>query len=221
LGGNKLVYYSRAVKRPFKDIPTLVIGIIIGLIPVVSLLTAGFGMKAAKASLKNDAKLPKWNDWGFIIVKTLGFIGISVVYLIPAAIVFLIGLGSAAVGIITSPLSIGGITAGSATVLGAIVIAAVLGVLAILTIPMAAMHYLSTGKFSKAFALKEVARKAFSGKYIVAWLFSMVYFFILVLVMAVFSIVPVVGLAIGSGVFNFLGNTTSMTVYAEAYKEAK
>ena len=57
-----MVDYMAAIKRPFQDLTTLVIGIIIGLIPIVQLLVTGFGLKCAQASLNNNPALPKWQD---------------------------------------------------------------------------------------------------------------------------------------------------------------
>lgn len=215
-----MVEYFRAIKRPFQNTTTLIIGIIIGLIPIVGFLTLGFSLRAAKATLNGDNKLPKWNGWGDIIIKTIASIVISFVYSIPALLALILGLGSLILIMFTNPTAFLASLAG-AGVMSAILVAIILFIIAFLFSPIGIIHYLKTGKFFKAFALGEITKKVFTGKYIVAWLFSIAYFLVLAVVMAILSIVPIVGALVGTGIIYFLGNVTSVTVYAEAYKEAK
>jgi len=89
-----LVDFVAGLKRPFQDIKTLVIGIILGMIPFVSMLTLpGFGLRAAERTLKGDNKLPDWfENIGDVIVKSVMTIIISLIYMLPAIIVLVVAI---------------------------------------------------------------------------------------------------------------------------------
>ncbi|MCD6247128.1 MAG: DUF4013 domain-containing protein [Candidatus Diapherotrites archaeon] len=93
-----MVSFGTAIKRPFQDLKTAIIGIILGAIPVVNILTVpGFALRNAKKSLEGDDSLLSWGDWGDIIVKSILLIVLLLIYIgIIVAIffaVFLLSLG--------------------------------------------------------------------------------------------------------------------------------
>jgi len=80
-----------AIKKPFSNIGTLIIGIILSLIPIVNFLTIpGYLLRLAKKSMGGDDSLPKFEDFGDLVVSSIKAIVVSIVYYIVYAIIVII-----------------------------------------------------------------------------------------------------------------------------------
>jgi hypothetical protein len=214
-----LVDFVRAIVRPFQDTTTAIIGIIIGMIPLVNFFVVGFGLKCGENTLKGNNKLPSWNEAADIIVKSVIAIVITFIYILPALIVLLAGIASAVPTILNlmagnasallSLLATGGIT---------MIIVFLLSLIALFLLPMAMMNFLKKG-FGAAFSLGTIIKKALTLKYIVSWIVMLVYLIVLFAIMIAISIIPVIGSFIGAGIMGYLGSVTQYTIFAETYKE--
>ena len=79
-----MVNYNIAFKRHFTDIKKLIIGLIIGIIPIVNFIATGYHLECAKTAMNKKFKLPDWKNFGKLFVN--GFLAsvITFIYLLPA-----------------------------------------------------------------------------------------------------------------------------------------
>ena len=236
-----MVDFGAAMSRPFQDLKTAIIGIILGMIPVVNILTVpGFALRNAKKSLEGDDSLLSWGDWGDIIVKSILLIIIGIIYIIPVVILAFLILGAAILSMISMASSIQG-TAGYATLfplatvtgsaqfeqfstmlgtmLGAILVIVLLALFVAFILPMAIMHWLKEESFGAAFRFGSVIKKSFTGPYIVAWIFSLAIMFIFFIVAVLLGFIPYVGVFIASGLSTYVVAVAEYTLFAQAYRE--
>lgn len=220
-----MVDYMAAIKKPFEDVTTLVIGIIVGFIPIVSLLNTGYGVLTAKNVLAGNKKLLPW-DFGKLVDMIVGFVMvliITVVYAIPGLVLLAIGLAGAV------SILLGGIANPSAVVpavLSAIVagglfliIGAILWIVAGFLLPMAIMHYIKNNNIAAAFSLATITKKALRINYIISWVVLIIYAIVLAIIAGIISMIPVIGAWIAAGLISFLGTVTGYSVFAETYSE--
>ncbi|MFH1544997.1 MAG: DUF4013 domain-containing protein [archaeon] len=225
-----MVDYVEAIKRPFTDLTALVIGIIMAIIPVVNIFVpAGYAVKSAQKTFGKDNALPKWDNWGDIIVKGIVVFIIDIIYMIPAFIFLALGVaGMFAVlfdkipmtvwesgnmmaiqtqffSLIPELLAAGGIP---------LIIGVILAVVAAFITPMAVIFYAKENRFGAAFKVGEVLKTVLTGPYIISWIIVIIYGGILSLVL---SIIPYIGSAIAA----FIVLVTSYTVFAQAYMQVK
>ncbi len=206
-----MVDYENALKRPFQDIKKLLIGSILAIIPIVNFMYVGYVAKTAKNTLTKNNDMPEWEAWGDLFMKGLTIVIIGILYAIPAGLFLFAGIGTI---ILTAIASKGAIGIGSIIASGGIVL--ILGVLLLVFtwffVPMAVMRYVDKESMKEAFAFGKIAKKAFTGNYIIAWILMTIYS---VVISAVLLIIPIVGTAIAT----FISGITTMTVFAEVYNE--
>ena len=228
--------FSRAFKRPFSSINKLLIGILLSIIPIVRFFALGYIVDSAK---KNKLKKTlEWKNWGELFVKGLLSCVIGLLYMIPSALIMIIGAGATIMSLVRTyvgriiPIGmIEQIAAGeiSPKVLEPILqntwgqaipslmnmapIAIIAGLVAILAgylIPMAILNYVNKGSFGKAFSMKEVFQKSFTAKYFVAWIVTILVF---VVASAIFNWISILGIAATFYIANMIG----FTLMGEAY----
>ena len=209
--------YMDAIKRPFTNIKNLVIGIIIMAIPIVNFLGIGYVLNCASTSMRRKYALPEWGDWWNLFVRGIVTLVIAIIYMIPIFLVGLLLLGPAFITAITAYSEAGSIAAAltglTALGMGLIVTAIVAVIISVFT-SGAMMNFVSKNyKFSAAFEFSKIAKKAFTGTFFAAWLFSIVY---AVIVMIVLGFIPIVGIFIA----NFVVAVTVYTILGEAFKKA-
>jgi hypothetical protein len=236
--------YEEALAKPFTDIKNLIIGIILSMIPIVN-FTVVFGYFLESSGLgksKPSKKLPEWKDWTYLFVKGVAVVFVTMIYLIPAAIVVSLGLAltiaqiaQVLVSASVTPEFLSQLQMGTATVpeiqavfarnwylimpeilrMAPVFIAGfILAVLAGYMVPMALLNYLSKKSFGAAFDISAVMRKTFNLKYLVAWIVLIV---LGILVSGILSVVPLVGRAAAV----FVVGVISYTIYGQLYKEIK
>ncbi len=174
-----MVDYGKAIKRPFTDIKKLVIGIVLSYIPIVNFISLGYILNSAKSATKGINKLPEWKDWGSLFIKGLIALIISVIYMIPAGIVFLLTIGGAFYS--------GRGTAGMASMGVGGIVAVVLYFLAMYLLPVALIRYITKDSFGAAFNMGTIVKKVLSVEYLVPWVLLSIYSGVLVGILGVIS----------------------------------
>jgi len=208
-----------AVKRPFGDIKTLLIGTVVSLIPIVSLITVGYYLETGKATINRNYKALEFKQVGDMFVKGLlaGIIGLA--YLLPAIIVGFSSLLTIADAVFTNTLP-----AFSFSI--TLAIAIILGIIALYIIPAAVLNYVTKGKLGAAFEFSVISKKAFNSKYFAAWLVGGLYNIVLtgIGLLAAFTLpllgIPILGIVV-AGFVSFLVGVTFYTLIGEAWASAK
>ena len=227
-----MVDYMKAIKRPLQDPLTLIIGTIIGFIPVLQALLVGYAAQSAQNTFKKSYALPKWalsiKNIVDLVIKTILIIVIEIVYFIPAIIVMAIGgtailaaaLGAAAQGgqVDMMALMMPAIATGGIFILLGLLLAVVGGVMSIMGI----MFFLKEGNFMSAFKFGSVLKKVLTVNFWLSAIVLFIYGLVLMLILGLIALIPVIGgvlAIIGYGLMMFLMATTSYTVFANVFME--
>lgn len=210
--------FSQAIKRPFSNIKSWIIGCALSILPIVNFFAMGYTAEAAKLTLKKKNNLPEWNNWGSLFIQGLLIFVAMALYFIPALLSALIAGFSVLKGLLPAIISgqmdtamLSGMISNLGSGLAFLGLAGLLFVAAWYIGPSAILAFISTGKFAEIFNFKKVFGKAFTGKYFVAWIVSIVVVLVLGLVL---SWIPV----IGSGISSFTGMMIMYTLLADAYR---
>ncbi|MFQ6020549.1 MAG: DUF4013 domain-containing protein [Candidatus Aenigmatarchaeota archaeon] len=205
--------YGDAIKRPFQDLKTFIIGVIVMIIPVVNFtIGTGYLLVCARTAMRRDFKLPKWKDWGDLFIKGLIAFIITILYFIPTIVLFFLTIGTSLFAGLTGTQTAIDILLMLSTAGIGVVLTAIVFLITIYIVPLAVVRYAEKDNFESAFELNFLTKKAFTGRYFVAWFVAMLYSFIII---AILSFIPLIGPAIGS----FLGYVTCYTIIAEAYSK--
>jgi hypothetical protein len=236
-----MVQYDVAFRKPFTDWKKLVIGILLSILPVVRWFAKGFIFESSGVGkTKKSDEMPEWKDFGDLFVKGLLGTVISFIYMIPAVVVFWLGVGSTLIGLVKSyvgtviPVStLQGIAEGSVeaqTIIPTIMnnwtmaiphllrltpillLVVILVLVAKYLVPIAILNYIKAGEFGAAFKFREVFKKAFTGKYLAVWLVILI---ISVVGSWLLSWIPVVG---GAAAWFFIG-VFGYTLFGQVFKE--
>lgn len=220
--------FETAFKKPFTDVKKLLIGTLLGVVPVVNLVVSGFSLETAKLSMKGEKEMPEWNEWGNLFVKGLLSVVIGVIYMIPAIIIAGICLRpvipslypwymntmmpSVAQKMNLAMPDMSGMMASMGNLAFGLGFAALLMVFIAYIIPSAVMHYLQGG-FGNAFSFGSVLKKAFTKNYAIA---SFVFALYSSLLGGLLGKVPFIGPAFAG----FVSGITGFTLYGEAFGNA-
>jgi len=200
--------YKEAFKRPFTDVVKLLIGILLGIVPIVNFLVSGYQLECAKTANKNKSKLPEWKNWGNLFVRGLLGTVIGIIYMLPALILFTIGIGTAFLtGFLTED-----IFSMITTSVPAILIGLILLILAGYFLPMVMTSYAMTYRFSSGFDFKKIFKKSFTKKYFLAWLLVVIY---AIIISWILNYIPY----LGSSIANFIIGVTSLTLFGSIYSK--
>jgi hypothetical protein len=223
-----MVDFVKAIKRPFQDILTLVIGTIIGLIPLVQLLLIGFAANAAQNTFKKSYALPKWSVNNVIdfVIKAILVMVIQIIYMIPAMIVLMFGAASLFASIMGATQGGGDVLAvlmpaimtGGIFILLGVILAIIGGVFSVMGI----MSYLKANNFGAAFNFGAIMKKVLTLQFWIGLIVMVVYGFILFVIMGLLFLVPMIGgvlAIIFNGLMMYLLTTTSYTVFANVFME--
>lgn len=188
-----MIDFRWAVGRPFSNTKNLKIGIILGAIPIVNILTVlGYGMNSVKGAAEKKA-LPKWENIVDHITKSIIGIITGSIYMLPAFIVAYLFTGfklqmiifDQTIDLVTFGFVKGGIVG--------LFLAFILAVIAAYLLPLALMRYVLKNKFSEAFALSKLVKRALNTDYFVAWIEAVIYLLIILFIFGVLSGAVVVG----------------------------
>lgn len=239
---DKMVDYENAVKRPFTDGSKLLIGILFSLVPVVNFFSMGFILECIGFGKAKKSKLPEWKNWTDLFAR--GFFGflISVVYIMPALIVFSIAVGFAVFTMLANimgPMFSAGIIESAinnqidpmvfrnafmnnwpvifSTLIRStpfFIAGSLLYLFGAYLTPVALVNYMKRKNVGSAFDLKTVMKKAFTTKYFVVWSISSL------MTLFAFWIVAIVPI-IGGAVHFFVIGVITYTLYGEVLRELK
>ena len=183
---------TEEVKFPTKDsewIQKILIGGIIGIIPIINLIRYGYILKVIKEATEGNHGMPKWEDWGNLFINGLIAFIISLIYLIIPILIMLVSAG----GVMTAALSgnmnlMYGMMAGA---VGGILIGLLLALVFGFMVPMALAMYTKENSFGAAFRIGEVLSriKSVFADYVTVYVVLIALMFILFLL----SFIPVLG----------------------------
>ena len=181
---------KEAFKRPFTDIKKLVIGILIGMIPLVNLIMLGYIVECAKSAMNKEYKLPQWRNWWDLFGKGSCYITIIVAYTIPVAVI----------------MALAGLYGN-------------LFILAIVYIALSAiMLYVLKDRFSAAFNFGEVFDKALRGSFFIICIIMAMYYLVLETILSPFDLIDIPFLlSPGMAITGFIWGVTAMTAFGELY----
>ena len=208
-----MVDYESAIERPFQDIKKLLIGSLLGVIPVVNLIASGYIIENARNALNKNKNLPEWDNWSDLFISGLAVAIISILYSVPSILLFTIGFGSILIRVlasqeITASILLTAIAGSALTILAGLLLLLV----AMYVIPIAILNYIHNNNFSSAFHLGKIFRVAFTCKYLAAWLIMLIYSTV---VFGLSITIPIIGLGLGS----FIVGITSLTIFTEIYSQ--
>jgi hypothetical protein len=222
-----------ALSKPFSNVKNYVTGLILSIIPIVSTLTIpGYTIRIASRTMNNDNSLPGFENFGELVVDSIKYLIVWIVYLVPAVVVLLVTVGSAFMTAAASSAASGSgasfaeavqvLARALGAVAGLIVLGVVLGILGCILIASGILNYARTRQFGKAFAVVENFKNFFTGGFIAAVIVSIV----LLLVFGGIATalagaftgmgVPIVGLVI-AGIINYAVLIAVTTLLAEGY----
>ena len=235
-----MVDFVEALKRPFSDTKKLLIGSLLGIIPIVNFTVIGYTLVSTgftKEEVKKDG-LPEWANYGDLFMKGLVAVIIGIILFLPAALVL---LGTLGIVIISPALSLifGGLPietwdkliAGQITELQIqdwfaqnwtqfiplfinavpfLLLGAVLALLAYYIMPAALLGWLKEDRFSAAFSWK-VLKMTATLDYLVNWL---IVGFLGGIVSSLLGWIPFLGM----GITMYARGVFSYTVFAEIYE---
>ncbi len=214
-----------AIKKPFSDFKNLAIGVLLSIVPIVNLFSLGYILNLIPKH--KERKLPEFKDWGDLFTKGLLTVAISIIYALPVVLFLLIAAFSLVVSFFSGMALRGGFMYGKnpemlianwdvmlpkiMEFLPAILVALMLLLLIAYITPSAIARFIYKKRFSAAFELKEVFRKAFTAKYLTAFLLSVLAYLVM---FGIFGWIHIIGPAFAG----FTVGVFSYTLYGEACK---
>ena len=229
-----MVDYAKAIMKPFSNMTTLVIGMVIGAIPVLNLLVTGYGLKVGQKTIKGDSKLPEWSVGDLVdyIVKLIMYIIIVIVYLLPGAIITAVGalpiigaiISAAMSGSMDPTIFMSALASGGVLMLIGVLILLIGAILSI----MAIASYLASNNIMAAFNVGKVLKKTLTASFIISLIvliiYSIVLAFIVGIITVILMLIPILGwllVMLLSGALMYIASVTAWTVFGEVFKETK
>ena len=229
--------FGAALSKPFSNITNFVIALVLYIIPILNIITIpGYFIRIANRTMNKDDSMPGFENFGELIIDSIKYIVISIVYMIPAIVVFVIALGSILLTILSAITMAGtaeaaqteiinAVITGLTTVAGLVKLAIILGILGMILIVSGIMNYAKTKQFGKAFAIVENFKNFFTGGFIVAIIVSIVLWIITIAILgAIVGALAVVGLSIVGLIITmiimFAVNIAIFSLLAEGYPQS-
>ena len=217
-----------AIGKPFSNIKNLVILIVLQIIPLINIITVpGYMIRVANRTMNNDNSMPDFGNFGELIVDSIKYIVISIVYMIPAMVVFIIAIGPLVTTAINAALIAGTpaevqllvndmVMEGLTTMMGLLSLGAILAILGMILILSGMMNYAKTKQFGKAFAVVENLKNFFTVNFIVAVIVSIVLGIVSGIVMGLVTLIPIIGFIIAI-IVTVAVSVMQISVLAEGY----
>jgi len=206
-----MVNYLEAIKRPFTDFKKFIIGILLGIIPIINFFVYGYEIECARTAIKKNFKLPEWKNFKKLFVNGFLSFVISFVYLIIPFVIFALAIGKY---LMESQIAAQNQNEIIKIILSnrspLLIISIVLLILALYIIPLATIKFAKNYKFKEAFSIKKIFKRAFTLKYFKVWIIMFLYSGLLSFLL---SRIPFVGSSINS----FISAVTLMTAIGEFY----
>ena len=218
------------LKLPFRDGRKFLSGILVGIFCFLTLglggiLLAGFGYRVGENFLRNERTLPKWENLKELAIKGMMVYAVSIIYFIPAAVLFIYGIipiAAKITGALVSNVSTVGLipiifNSESSAIL---LVASVLKLAALFVLPMGIIFMISGNNFKAAFKFKEIFAKVFTVHYIFSWVYIVLDLIILILIASVIGILPIFGTVIGVAILSYALTVSLFALAAESYNVA-
>jgi hypothetical protein len=225
-----MVDYMEAIKKPFSDMKTFVIGTILNAIPIVNLLVSGYVLKVAEDTINQNNQLRAFegNDIMEYIIKYVMSVIISIGYFIIPLVVIGIGIGTGVMNMIAGMNSSNMTNALLGMIMSSgpiVIVGGILAMIAAFLMPMGLMKFLKSGDVKEAFNIKEVIGNALTGDYIITLIVLGIYGTVLGIIGTIIGIalafIPVIGwllTMIVAGGIGFAILVTGMTAIAQTVK---
>jgi hypothetical protein len=214
---------GESIKYPTTDkdwIKKVVIGGILGMIPIVNFIVQGYYLKIIKGSIENKSGMPEWEDWGNLFIKGLLVFIISIIYMLIPIIVISISVGGAIMAAVSGGTEAMVAAIGAAA--GGFIIGFILMLIAFLLLPMALAIYAKEESFGSAFRFGEIIRRILSnlGSYILVYIVIIVLGVIVGIITGILNIIPFLGVVIA--IFtNFYIVAVAANMFGEVYTNSK
>jgi hypothetical protein len=183
---------GESIKYPTTDdswITKVIIGGILGLIPIVNFVVAGYYLKVIKETIEGKSGMPAWEDWGSLFIKGIVLIVIYILYMIIPIIILAVTVGGSIATIASQDPNaaigaLGGAFAGLS-------VSVILILIISLILPMAMAIYAKEDSFGAAFRIGEILSriKSVIGGYVLAFIVILV----LSMILGMVSIIPILG----------------------------
>ena len=235
-----MVEYVEALKRPFSDLNKLLIGVILGSIPIANLTVMGYTLVSTgftKEKVDKDS-LPEWKNYSDLFMKGLVAAIIGLLLFLPNTLVAFGAFGTIA----TSPVlnqMLGGISPATwnriftgqitdiemqdwfaenwtqfipilVSATPFIILGTVLAIIASYIMPVIILGWLKEDRVGAGFRW-EVVKKALTTDYLINWIVVGIFGLIL---SALLGWIPL----LGSGITMYVTGVFSYTVFAEVYE---
>jgi len=210
-----LTDYEGAIKKPFSDIKSLVIGCLLNIIPIINFFSIGYSVEVSRLSMKGKNKMPEWTNWGALFVDGLLVFLISLIWMIPVIILLLATIGFS---VITAIMK-GGLEQGLLPILATagtgLLITLIVAILIGYFSPLAVMGFVKSKNFGDAFDFSTIFKKAFTSKYFGVWIVIGIISFVLGFIG---GIIPFVSLVLGPAL-GFISWIIAFTLLGEIYNK--
>ena len=149
----KKMVYAESLRYPYTSVKDLLFAYVLFALPLVNVLSGffvyGYLVHAAQAARRRDASLPRFAGGAHLFVDGLKALLIVLAYLVPALLALSLLLIDRSAGM---------------------VVAVLLGALAVFVLPAALLAFCDGESFGRAFELRRVFRVSFSSSMLLAWL---------------------------------------------------
>lgn len=172
-------------------IPKVLLGGLLGTIPVICFFTWGYYIKVLRVAIGGTSQLPKWDDWGNLFISGLSVFIISVVYYLIPFIIAVISVGGILITAITTG-DVGLDVIGAA--MGGFALSFILIFVSSFLLPMALAMYAKEDSMGAAFRFGELLSriKSVLGDYVIVFIVV----FILFTVLGMIANIPFLGFLI-------------------------
>lgn len=235
--------FVEALKRPFSDTKKLLIGTILGIIPIVNFTVIGYTLTSTGFTKEevNKESLPEWENYVDLFMKGLVSVIIGIILFLPAALVLFGTLGTViiapAVNMILGGLPIetyNDLISGQVTEIEMqnwlaqnwqkfiplfqnaaplLLLGVLLGLVALYIMPAAILGWLKEDRLGAAFSMKTLRLTA-TLDYLVNWL---IVGYLIGLVNTLLQWIPILGV----GISMYVGGVFSYTVFSEIYERGQ
>jgi len=210
--------YEQSIQRPFTNLKKLLIGFLFNIIPIVNFIAFGYILKGAKLSMKNNFEMPSWEKKGELFINGFYAFLIQLIYLSPIILLSVILFFSVlktfikSIFITRQDLLIDLVKNLVTENLGLFILILMLSIIIIYITPLAVLNFISKNSFKHGFDFPVIFKKAFTGKYFIAFLVVLLYTFLIYFLL---GFIPFLGSIIAS----FIVQLTSYSVYGAIFNK--
>ncbi len=202
-------------------IKTIAIGTILtifGFLIVPIILVYGYIVRVIRHSLQGSSKPPEFGDWGELFIEGIQAWVIGIIYMIIPFLVAGITIGGSIMAIATGSQS--GATAGLAGVTGGLIITFILMLVFGYLATVGIVNFANERRFSAGFDFGVIKNVALNGNYVIAWISSVIVFFVASIIGGILSIIPLLGFIIASVIF-FYAYIVAANLWAGGFSTAR